>query len=296
MAANGPVRLAHITGPSSGVQYGNWYNENTLPEGAKKMDEGGWRFVARAINQQDRATMAAGAMAVYKKYIEQSSPRLIYYTQNKYDRRELFDWVAQGNPISSISSPKGCDCSSMVCAVVRLITDKAYIVHTGGGRDDAGNWTSAESGLISMFKKTGKFEILTDSSYISQSSKLLAGDILVKPKWYISSSGDDTGGHAATVVYSEYDDTTQEYVNEPIEDRAQNAGRVTIDFNFASFGPRRGFPYPPPQEPVPVPTDAPTDFAGLSDFELFMLGAFITGGKALAVASPGGSSISFSEE
>ena len=291
MAADGPVRLCDAVSPDgyNDIMYHNWYNSSTLPSGATKKSQGGWRYVARAINQQDRVTIAAGGMAVYNKYIEQTSPRLIYYTNDSH-RSDLFNWVAQGNPISSISSPKGCDCSSMVCALVRLITNKAYVTATGEG------WSSDESGLMAMLKKTEKFTIFTDASYISQSSKLLAGDILVKPKWYVKANGEAWGGHAATVVYSEYDDTAQEYINEPIEDRAQNAGRMTEDFNFASFGPRRGFPYPPPQEPVPVPVDAPTDLTGLSDFELFMLGAFITGGKALAVASPGGSSISFSEE
>lgn len=289
MSANGPVRICDAVNPDgvNDIMYHNWYNSANLPAGATKRAEGGWRYVARSFNPVDRAELAAGAMAVYNKFMEDTSNRLIYYTNGSH-RTDLFNWVAAGNAISAITEPKGCDCSSMVCALVRLITNRAYVTSTGEG------WNADESGLAAMLRRTGKFQLLSDTEHVSQCSGLMVGDILVKPKWYMTSGGVAWGGHAATVVYSEYDTTSPEYVDEPIADRAQNAGRMTSDYDFVSYGARRGVPYPTPATPAPIPTDAPSDLSEMSDFELFMLGAFITGGSALAGLEGGRSSVYFS--
>lgn len=77
-----------------------------------------------------------------------------------------------GYDLSKITTPCECDCSSLmcICAIAGGIPESALY---------KGKNMRTTSNMRSAFKATGKFEILTDSKYLTSDAYLKRGDILV---------------------------------------------------------------------------------------------------------------------
>lgn len=77
-----------------------------------------------------------------------------------------------GYDLSKITTPCECDCSSLMCtcAIAGGIPESALY---------KGNNMRTTSNMRSAFKATGKFEVLTDSKYLTSDAYLKRGDILV---------------------------------------------------------------------------------------------------------------------
>lgn len=129
----------------------NWYNKS-------------WDVVIRPKD----ATMAE-KMA---KACEQACANdKIGYDQ--YQRNTLYVQAQKVNfDLSKITTACECDCSSLmcVCAIAGGISAGALYI--------SGNMR-VTSNMRSAFKNTGKFEILTDSKYLTSDEYLKRGDILV---------------------------------------------------------------------------------------------------------------------
>lgn len=262
--ASSDVRICNAVKPGVAVEIRDWYLNGSQPSDtllASRGGSNGWKFVARAKSGSMRSIIAQGANDVFDRY----SAGLIEYADDSR-RSQLFDWVESGHTIGQLTSKKYCDCASMISAIVRLITDAAYVTDAGE------QWNLDETGLLAMINSTGLFDVYTDSAHVSSCTKLCVGDIIWRPKWLWNTENERwTGGAAAIVVYSTYDEAAPEYVDIPESQRDIGWGRVTQPYEYVSNGPVRSR------------ESAPWDPSQLSDFELFMLGAFITGGEAVAI-------------
>ena len=153
------------SGGSAGDQTGgevctrNWYSSP-------------WNFVLRC---KDRAK----AKKMVKAMKAACANKNIGYDQ--YQRNTLLPQAkACGWDLSKITTPCECDCSSLVtvCAQAAGI-DVPYVY---GNAPYTGN-------MQAQFTKTGEFEVLTASKYLTSDAFLLEGDILVK-----------TSGHTAMAL------------------------------------------------------------------------------------------------
>ena len=141
----------------------NWYN-------------GGWGFLARAKDPEVAEAIAKAAAAG-------CANDLIGYDQNQRNtlltRAKAVDW-----DLAKISKACECDCSSFVTCCVMA---SGIQIWSGGNAP-----TTAT--LRNALKKSGAFEILTESKYISSADCLRRGDILVRPKT------SKRGGHTVIIV------------------------------------------------------------------------------------------------
>lgn len=91
-----------------------------------------------------------------------------YIGYDQSQRLTLYDCAkAVGFDLSKINTPCECDCSSLVAVcVIASGVDVNPDLYTGNE--------------VSALKATGKFEVLTDSKYLTSSEYLKRGDILIK--------------------------------------------------------------------------------------------------------------------
>ena len=217
-----------------------------------------WQYVARINDPSLRATYA-------EMMTNACNNSHVLYSMDY--RTEVYNWIKSSEleDIANLDVDKHCDCSSLAAALLLYV-----------GIDISQPSTSSLYGALS---ETGKFTIYDSIDYTMACDKLLVGDIL----WYSIGHFEvdpSTGkkewvreaGHAAVVVYSEYDNSTEEYIDIPLKDRNQCYGRVTDSTSMTSDGAQR-----------PQPDTVPINLCYLSDLELFLTGAAITGGKAIGV-------------
>lgn len=92
---------------------------------------------------------------------------------DQYQRNTLYTQAQKvGFDLSKITTACECDCSSLMCVCAIAAGISAGALYIGGNMRVTGNMRSA-------FKNTGKFEILTDSKYLTSDQYLKRGDILV---------------------------------------------------------------------------------------------------------------------
>ncbi len=130
----------------------NWYNKP-------------WNVVLRP-----KDAVVAEKMA---KAMEQAcANNKIGYDQ--YQRNSLYIQAQKVNfDLSKITTACECDCSSLVCICAIAAGIPAGLLYIGGNMRVTSNMRAA-------FKNTGKFEVLTDSIYLSSDKYLKRGDILLK--------------------------------------------------------------------------------------------------------------------
>jgi peptidoglycan hydrolase-like protein with peptidoglycan-binding domain len=145
-----------IKGGSAGDQTGSevctrtWYN-------------GSWGFVLRP---RDALLAEKSAQACEKGCANNN----IGYDQNQ--RNTLYAQAQKvGYDLSKITTPCECDCSSFmhVCA----LAGGACIPYSGNG--------ATTSTMRNKFSESGKYDVLTDSKYLTSDKYLRRGDILVRP-------------------------------------------------------------------------------------------------------------------
>lgn len=78
---------------------------------------------------------------------------------------------AVGYDLSKIKTPCECDCSSFVtiCSIAAGVTELEYTSNA-----------PTTSTMVNVFRNTGKFDVFTDSKYLTSDAYLERGDILVK--------------------------------------------------------------------------------------------------------------------
>lgn len=92
---------------------------------------------------------------------------------DQYQRNTLYTQAIKVNfDLSKITTACECDCSSLMCVCAIAAGVPAGALYIGGNMRTTRNMRSA-------FKNTGKFEILTDSKYLTSDVYLKRGDILV---------------------------------------------------------------------------------------------------------------------
>lgn len=213
-----------------------------------------WQYVARINNEEARF--------VYADVVSKAcnNPFIQYSMNNRY---ELYNYIKANGLIdpANINVVLHCDCSSFA---------QAMLLYIG---IDLGTPTNT-AGMLSYFTAhLDLFTILDSNDVLLGCQQLLVGDILWFPAgtWNVQDQVWVKGvGHAAVVVYSEYDKNALEYVEAVDKARRQGYGRVTSDGEYVCDGSERS-----------NPDSAPVDLCGLSDLELFIIGAYITGGPAV---------------
>lgn len=102
---------------------------------------------------------------------------------DQYQRNTLYTQAQKVNfDLSKITTSCECDCSSLMCICAIAAGIPAGALYISGNMRVTWNMRSA-------FKNTGKFEILTDSKYLTSDAYLKRGDILV-----------NEGSHTAMVL------------------------------------------------------------------------------------------------
>ena len=92
---------------------------------------------------------------------------------DQYQRNTLYTQALKVNfDLSKITTACECDCSSLACICAIAAGIPAGALYIGGNMRTTRNMRSA-------FKNTGKFDILTDSKYLTSDAYLKRGDILV---------------------------------------------------------------------------------------------------------------------
>lgn len=241
--------LGHAVGPggssspSSEVCFWDWYI-------SEKTKNGAWDKVFRLKDPTIRHAYA-------QKMIDACNNNNVrYWPDYEYrstQRREVYNWIKNNNlaEISTLNTVKYCDCSSLATAL---------LLYFG---IDVGTPTTYSIVNEDALEKTGKFFVYETTDFTMCAKNLLLGDILVY------NNPNREAGHAAVVVHSTYDMTSNDYVDKPVFERDINEGRFSEPNVYASNGPTR-----------PNPSQVPVNLCDLSDFELFLLGAYITGGGA----------------
>ncbi|MDL2301471.1 peptidoglycan-binding protein [Lachnospiraceae bacterium OttesenSCG-928-D06] len=145
-----------IAGGVSGDQTGKevctrtWYNYN-------------WNYVLRCKNSSKAELIAS---ACEKACLNNK----IGYDQNQ--RTTLYTQACKVNhDLSKITTPCECDCSSLACECA-----------IASGISVAYNLTT--STMKAGFSKTGMFDVLTESKYLTTDTYLKRGDILVRPGYH----------------------------------------------------------------------------------------------------------------
>ena len=154
------VRIGHASIDENGKAQGGQAGDQTGTEVCtRSWYAKGWNKVIRAkdsaVAEKIAATMEA-ACANNKIGYDQGQ-RTTLYTQGK----------AKNWNLAAITTPCECDCSSLV----------AVCVNAAGITVSKDIYTGNEANAL---KNTGKFEILTDSKYLTQDKYLKRGDILLK--------------------------------------------------------------------------------------------------------------------
>jgi|GEM_PF-509706 len=130
----------------------NWYNKD-------------WNVLIRCTDPEIAEKMAiAMEQACANKHIG----------YDQWNRNTLYAQLKKvGLDMSKVSVDCECDCSSLVsmCAICAGVS--ADILYAGGNMRTTRNMRTA-------FANTGKFQILTDSKYLTSDAYLQRGDILVK--------------------------------------------------------------------------------------------------------------------
>lgn len=92
---------------------------------------------------------------------------------DQYQRNTLYTQAQKVNfDLSKITAACECDCSSLMCICAIAAGVPAGALYISGNMRTTRNMRSA-------FKNTGKFEILTDSKYLTSDAYLKRGDIIV---------------------------------------------------------------------------------------------------------------------
>ena len=92
---------------------------------------------------------------------------------DQYQRNTLYTQALKVNfDLSKITTACECDCSSLACICAIAAGIPAGTLYIGGNMRTTRNMRSA-------FKNTGKFDILTDSKYLTSDEYLKRGDIIV---------------------------------------------------------------------------------------------------------------------
>lgn len=92
---------------------------------------------------------------------------------DQYQRNTLYTQAQKVNfDLSKITTACECDCSSLMCICAIAAGVSAGALYISGNMRTTRNMRSA-------FKNTGKFDILTDSKYLTSDEYLKRGDILV---------------------------------------------------------------------------------------------------------------------
>ena len=158
----------------------NWYNKS-------------WDVVIRA---KDAAVAEKMAIACEQACANDK----VGYDQ--YQRNTLYTQALKVNfDLSKITTACECDCSSLMCICAIAAGIPAGALYIGGNMRTTRNMRTA-------FKNTGKFEILTDSKYLTGDAYLKRGDILV-----------NEGSHTVMVLSNGAKISTSKPVeNKPVED------------------------------------------------------------------------------
>ena len=92
---------------------------------------------------------------------------------DQYQRNTLYTQAQKVNfDLSKITTACECDCSSLMCICAIAAGIPANSLYIGGNMRTTRNMRDA-------FAKTGKFQVLTDSKYLTSDAYLKRGDILV---------------------------------------------------------------------------------------------------------------------
>lgn len=234
MDTDSNVKIIDITTYGQPCRKASWYVS----------DKGSWDYVAR-LNDPSLA-----AVLVSKMNIALNNHNIIYFERNHESQRdELYDFVKAGGDIATLNTTKHCDCSALVSAL---------LLYCG---IDIGCANTA-----SMYKGFCNKDVTVFSNYniTNHAEYLKVGDIVWRSKDL------HPGGHAMTVVYSNYDIDAPEYEDIPLVERNINYGRLCVQSTYVSDG-------------ASIRDTAPSDLNELSDMELFILGAMITGGEAILI-------------
>jgi hypothetical protein len=158
----------------------NWYNKS-------------WDVVIRA---KDAAVAEKMAIACEQACANDK----VGYDQ--YQRNTLYTQALKVNfDLSKITTACECDCSSLMCICAIAAGIPAGSLYISGNMRTTRNMRTA-------FKNTGKFEILTDSKYLTSDAYLKRGDILV-----------NEGSHTVMVLSNGSKVSTSKPVeNKPVED------------------------------------------------------------------------------
>jgi SH3-like domain-containing protein len=158
----------------------NWYNKS-------------WDVVIRA---KDAAVAEKMAIACEQACANDK----VGYDQ--YQRNTLYTQALKVNfDLSKITTACECDCSSLMCICAIAAGIPAGSLYISGNMRTTRNMRTA-------FKNTGKFEILTDSKYLTSDAYLKRGDILV-----------NEGSHTVMVLSNGSKVSTSKPIeNKPVED------------------------------------------------------------------------------
>lgn len=161
----------------------NWYSNN-------------WKYLIRpkssAVAEKMAATMAAAC-----------ANNNIGYDQN--ERNTILAYAKKANfDMSKITTKCECDCTSLVSVCVIAAGGSESVMYSGGNLAYTGN-------LVSRCKSTGLFDVYTDSKYLSSSSYLKRGDILMSSGHAVivlgSGSSASSSTSSSTSSSSSYDTT-----------------------------------------------------------------------------------------
>jgi hypothetical protein len=172
------TKIGHAHSDESNKARGGKAGDQTLREVViQDWYRGGWTSVFRA-----KDTKVAEKIA---KTMELSCENNnIGYDQNQrttlYEKAKILKW-----DVSKINEKCECDCSSLV----------AVCVNAAGIKISKDMYTGNQKKVLSA---TGRFEILEESKYLAESSRLRRGDILLGP------------GHTAVVLTSSNSEPTIE--------------------------------------------------------------------------------------
>lgn len=148
-----------------------------------------------------RCTDAAMAEKMAKACEQACANNKIGYDQ--YQRNTLYTQAQKVNfDLSKITTACECDCSSLMCVCAIAAGIPASSLYIGGNMRVTSNMRVA-------FKNTGKFQVLTDSKYLTSDAYLKRGDIIINEGSHtvmVLSNGSKANGETSTPV-----------VNKPVE-------------------------------------------------------------------------------
>lgn len=133
---------------------------------------------------------------------------------DQYQRNTLYTQALKVNfDLSKITTACECDCSSLACICAIAAGVPAGALYIGGNMRTTRNMRSA-------FKNTGKFDILTDSKYLTSDEYLKRGDIIV-----------NEGSHTVIVLSNGSKFSSQN--NKPVEN---NSNKIEANNSYVGKG------------------------------------------------------------